>query len=67
MRIHEHPFQHKQQRHHHSRADFTPTIRSRFHGTIDDKTEGNTCAEAARLPGWGRNTITRKLKELGLQ
>ncbi|MGB7931437.1 MAG: helix-turn-helix domain-containing protein, partial [Gammaproteobacteria bacterium] len=23
--------------------------------------------EAARLLGWGRNTLTRKLKELGLQ
>ncbi|MDE9558133.1 hypothetical protein KKJ06_22915, partial [Xenorhabdus bovienii] len=23
--------------------------------------------EAARLLGWGRNTITRKLKELGLE
>ncbi len=23
--------------------------------------------EAARLLGWGRNTLTRKLKELGLE
>ncbi|MCT8343784.1 MULTISPECIES: helix-turn-helix domain-containing protein [Photorhabdus] len=27
----------------------------------------NACVEAARLLGWGRNTITRKLKELELK
>ena len=28
---------------------------------------GGRRQEAARLLGWGRNTLTRKLKELGMQ
>jgi two-component system nitrogen regulation response regulator GlnG len=53
----------------HGRTRLLDTAQARFEGAMIEVALGHTRGrrgEAAELLGWGRNTLTRKIKELGL-